>query len=61
LLACSLVIPYAFVFGALRGIPFWWRLIDCSFGIFGAIPLWMCKRWSGELEIFQKQRLNSGI
>jgi hypothetical protein len=35
LIACVLVIPYALVFGGLRGIPFWWRLIDCSFGVFG--------------------------
>src|SRR6266498_3322195 len=30
MIACACVIPYAFVFGAVRGIPFWWRLIDCS-------------------------------
>jgi hypothetical protein len=28
----------------LRGIPFWWRLIDCSFGILGAVPLWLARR-----------------
>jgi hypothetical protein len=50
LIACVLVIPYALIFGALRGIPFWWRLIDCSFGVFGFIPLWLCRRWTGELE-----------
>jgi len=50
LLACVLVIPYAFVFGGLRGIPVWWRLIDCSFGVFGFIPLWFCRRWALELE-----------
>ena len=37
--ACLLLIPYALVFGAFRGIPFWWRLIDCSFGLFGLVPL----------------------
>src|SRR5579862_6847563 len=26
LIACVLVIPYAIIFGALRGIPFYWRL-----------------------------------
>jgi hypothetical protein len=51
LIACVLVIPYALVFGALRGIPFWWRLIDCSFGVFGFIPLWFCRRWAIELEV----------
>lgn len=44
LVACALVIPYAFIAGGIRGIPIWWRLIDCSFGALGAIPLWICKR-----------------
>lgn len=50
LIACVLVVPYALVFGGLRGIPFWWRLGDCSFGIFGFIPLWFCRRWAMALE-----------
>jgi hypothetical protein len=49
MIACVLVVPYAFVFGGLRGIPFCWRLIDCSFGVFGFVPLWLCNRWSTEL------------
>jgi hypothetical protein len=24
MLACALLVPYALVFGAIRGIPFWW-------------------------------------
>ena len=39
MLACVLVIPLALVAGAVRGIPFYWRLIDCSFGVFGVLPL----------------------
>jgi len=50
LIACGLVIPFALGFGALRGIPLWWRLIDCSFGLLGAIPLWFCRKWAVELE-----------
>jgi hypothetical protein len=50
LIACALVIPFALIFGAVRDIPFWWRLIDCSFGVCGAIPLWYCRKWSLELE-----------
>jgi hypothetical protein len=50
LIACVLVIPYALVFGGLRGIPFWWRLIDCSFGVFGFVPLWFCRKWTSQLE-----------
>lgn len=42
LVACAAVIPLAMICGPIRGIPFYWRLIDCSFGIFGAIPLLYC-------------------
>ena len=49
MIACGLVIPWAFIFGGVRGIPFGWRLIDCSFGVFGFFPLWWCKRWATEL------------
>ena len=44
LIACAFVIPYALICGGVRGIPLWWRLIDCSFGVIGAIPLWLCWR-----------------
>ncbi|MBI5774818.1 MAG: hypothetical protein HZA89_13875 [Verrucomicrobia bacterium] len=50
LMACALVIPFALIFGGARGIPLYWRLIDCSFGVIGAIPLWLCRRWTLELE-----------
>jgi len=50
LIACALVVPYALVFGGVRGIPIWWRLIDCSFGIIGFVPLWFCRQWARELE-----------
>lgn len=42
LIGCVLVLPLALVCGPLRGIPFYWRLIDCSFGVLGAIPLVYC-------------------
>ena len=42
--ACVLVIPLALVCGAMRGIPLYWRLIDCSFGVFGVLPLLYCLR-----------------
>jgi len=44
LIACAGVIPLAVIAGAVRGVPWWWRMIDCSFGVFGAIPLLMCRR-----------------
>ena len=42
--ACLLVIPLAVICGAIRGIPGYWRLIDCSFGLIGIIPLLYCLR-----------------
>ena len=50
LIACALVIPYAMIFGELRGIPIWWRLIDCAFGVVGFVPLWFCRKWAVEVE-----------
>lgn len=50
LIACAGVIPLAMIAGAIRGIPFPWRLIDCSFGVFGSIPLLVCRRSIGALE-----------
>lgn len=43
-IACVLVLPLALICGPLRGIPFYWRLIDCSFGVLGALPLLWCLR-----------------
>ncbi len=50
LIACAMVIPYALILGTIRGIPTWWRFIDCAFGVLGAIPLWLCCKWVDELE-----------
>ena len=44
MIACALVIPLALIAGPIRGIPFGWTLIDCSFGVLGIIPLWLCWR-----------------
>ena len=42
MIACAGVIPLALIAGYVRGIPLGWRLIDCSFGIFGVVPLLIC-------------------
>jgi len=39
LVACVGIFPLAFIAGTMRQIPFYWQLIDCSFGVFGSIPL----------------------
>ena len=49
MLACAFLVPWSLFFGSLRGIPIGWRLIDCSFGVFGMIPLWLARRWTREL------------
>ena len=47
--ACVLVFPLAFICGPLRGLPLGWTLIDCSFGVFGFIPLWLVRKYTREL------------
>ena len=42
IVACIAIFPLAMICGPLRGIPFYWRLIDCSFGVIGIIPLVYC-------------------
>jgi hypothetical protein len=49
MIACLMVIPLALIMGPLRGIPFFWRLFDCSFGVLGIIPLWLVRRDIGWL------------
>lgn len=56
MIACAIIVPYAFIFGALRGIPVGWRLIDCSFGVFGIIPVWLCRKWVWEIEAMRNAK-----
>jgi hypothetical protein len=37
--ACIAVLPFAIVFGAIRGIPLFWRIVDTLFGIGGLAVL----------------------
>ncbi len=55
MIACLLVIPTALLLGPLRGIPFFWRLLDCSFGVFGLIPLWLARRDIARLVVLEKE------
>ena len=50
IIACVLVIPLALVCGAIRQIPMGWRLIDCSFGVFGVLPLLYSLKLTRSLE-----------
>lgn len=60
LIACAGVIPLALIAGAVRGIPLPWRLIDCSFGIFGSIPLLICRQSIRALEDQKSSTVSSG-
>ncbi len=50
IIASVLVLPWALIMGEVRGIPIYWRLIDCSFGLAGLVLCWLCQRWTRELE-----------
>lgn len=50
MIACAGVIPLALICGAIRGLPLWWRLIDCSFCVFGLIPLYFLHVYIKRLE-----------
>ena len=41
---CIFVFPVAFIAGPIRHIPFFHRLIDCCFGLFGLVPLLIVRR-----------------
>ncbi|MBA4146980.1 MAG: hypothetical protein H0X66_02615 [Verrucomicrobia bacterium] len=51
MIACAMIIPWAFIFGEVRGIPIPWRLIDCAFGIVGVFPLWLARKWTKEISL----------
>lgn len=54
MMACVALVPFALVMGQLRGIPIYWGFIDISFGVFGFVPVYLCRKWVVEME-----RLNS--
>jgi hypothetical protein len=57
MIACVLIIPLAFIAGEIRGIPFFWRLVDCSFGVIGIIPLMVCHRAAKRLQAYYSQTI----
>lgn len=54
LIACASVLPLAFIAGHIRGIPVFWRLFDCAFGIMGALVLIPCYKNIRRLEALKK-------
>lgn len=58
MIACVAVVPWALLFGELRGIPIYWRLIDCAFGVLGFIPNWLGYKWLRELGMTRAVRFD---
>ena len=50
MIACAGIIPLALICGYIREIPVYWQMIDCSFGIFGVIPLIYLRKYIKKLE-----------
>lgn len=53
---CISIIPLAFIFGSIREIPMYHILIDCSFGVFGIVPLFICRKYILQLEALRSQK-----
>ena len=58
--ACLLVLPHALIFGALRGIPVFWRLVDTVFGIGGLITLIFLRQRVRLLSVSESSPLGRG-
>jgi hypothetical protein len=50
-----LVFPLAFIAGPIREIPTAWLFIDCSFGVFSFLLLWLCYKKIKKLEKMEKK------
>ncbi|WP_030798056.1 hypothetical protein [Streptomyces sp. NRRL S-337] len=54
MIACAGIVPLALICGPVRGIPFWWSVLDMSFGVFGVLPLLLVRRLIKRLERFDR-------
>ena len=50
MIACAGIIPLALICGPIRGIPFWWSVIDMAFGVIGIVPLYVVRKKIKRLE-----------
>ncbi|SNX64357.1 hypothetical protein SAMN06272735_6179 [Streptomyces sp. TLI_55] len=50
MIACAGIVPLALICGPIRGIPFWWSVIDMAFGVFGVVPLYVLRKKIKRLE-----------
>lgn len=50
IIAAVLIFPLALIAGSIRGIPFFWQCIDCSFGAITLAVLLPCYKWIKQME-----------
>lgn len=50
---CIGIVPLAIICSAIRSIPWQHTIVDCCFGIFGIIPLFICRKKILQLEKLQ--------
>lgn len=50
MIACAGIVPLALICGPIRGIPFWWSVIDMAFGVIGIVPLYVVRKKIKRLE-----------
>ncbi|MFF3605499.1 hypothetical protein [Streptomyces sp. NPDC002463] len=60
MIACVGIIPLALICGPIRDIPFWWSVIDMSFGVIGILPLLHVRRLIKRLEAVEPEPAHSG-
>lgn len=52
MIASIAIFPLALIAGSVRGIPVFWQIIDCSFGIICMLPLYVAYKNIKELAAF---------
>jgi hypothetical protein len=53
-MCCLLVFPLALIAGPVRQIPLFHQVVDCCFGLFGLIPLFIVRRKIKRLEAAER-------
>ncbi|MDV9187991.1 hypothetical protein R6L23_07140 [Streptomyces sp. SR27] len=61
MIACAGILPLALICGPIRDIPFWWSVIDMSFGVVGVLPLLHVRRMIKRLEAGQPLEAGPGL
>ncbi|BFU45262.1 hypothetical protein KRMM14A1004_34990 [Krasilnikovia sp. MM14-A1004] len=44
MICCVAIVPLALIAAPIRHLPWWWELIDMSFGVVGIVPLLIVRR-----------------